>query len=138
MYVAVFVLILIVSIAFYFYHSGKKTTTLQAVPGDVPGSHDANNNPAGASNTDILELANELHQDMKGTNFFGHNNDLFSKLLTYSDTDFVRLYNAFNTLYQQEGQGTFIQWVKDETNVTGNFITLKDAILDRGAKLNLQ
>lgn len=137
-WIAISVLVIIVAFSFYFYKKGKKTTSIQDLPGDLPNSTNQNNNPAGVSNSEILQLVSDLYEDMNGVNFWGHDNSLFQKLLTYSDTDFVKVYNTFNSKYQADSGETFTQWLTNETNVTGNFMVLKESILNRCAKLNLR
>lgn len=138
MWIAISVIVVLIVFSVYFYRKGKKQTSIQALPGDLPGSNQANNNPAGISNAEILQLTTDLYNDMQGVNFWGHDNTLFQKLLTLSDTDFVKVYNTFNTSYQSTSGETLTQWIANETNVTGNFMILKEAILDRCAKLNLR
>lgn len=138
--VAGIILVLLIAFGIYWYKRGKKTTSIAPIIKDNPGSTAADNNPAGVSDTDIKFLATNLHTDMSGSNFWGHNDDYFQHLLELSDTDFERVYNAFNTEYQAESGQTLIQWVDGENDFFGGgaFASLKQAILARGKKLNLK
>lgn len=134
------VILVVLFVVWYFgYKRGSKKTTISPLTGDDPNSTDPNNNPAGMSDSDIKMLASNLHDDMEGSNFFGHNDDLFSKVTELSDTDVQRLYNEFNTQYQSDSGQTFTQWIAGEAGAWsgGVFDNLRTSILARLAKLNL-
>ena len=121
--------VIIVAFSIWFYIKGKKKTTIATVPVDSPTGE---NNPNAVSTADITQLANELYNDMNGFNWSGHDVTPYQKLDSLSDTDFVNVYNTFNTLHT--GEGTLKQWMDSETYV---FNDVTDSILDRMARLNL-
>ncbi len=77
---------------------------------------------------------------MKGLNLFGaHDIVPFQDALSLSDTDFTKLYNIFNTKYQQEYKETLTGWLTNESAVPYSpFETVKDNMLKRLGKLNLK
>ena len=136
LFIALGVLLFLVVFGYIFYRKGKKTVSIQDVPQDLPGSTNAGNNASGASNTELKMLVNDLYKDMNGVNIITRNIEAYQKLLTLSDTDTVKVYNAFNTLYQIESKETLKSWISNETGFTG-FTVLRDAILSKFTKLNL-
>lgn len=128
--------VLIVGVAFYYYRKGKKQVTIQAPPLDNPtgGNGSQQNNPYGVSDSQILAIAGSLHKDMEGFNWNGHDIEPFQNLNALSDSDFVRVYNVFNSKYQAESEETLKQWIESETFVFDDVI---DSILSRMARLNL-
>lgn len=131
--IAVAVLVALVALGFYFYHKGKKTVTIQALPEDLPGNPGSVN--SGSSNDEIKIVAQSLYDDMKGFNYAGHNYEPYNKAITFSDTDIVKLYNTFNTLYQADSGETLTQWI---TNENYYYSDIPDSLLKRFAKLNLK
>jgi hypothetical protein len=123
---------MLTALGYYFYRQGKKTVTLQALPNDLPGNPGSVS--AGASNNEIKLIAQQLYDDMDGYNFAGHNYDPYNRAITLSDTDLVKLYNTFNSLYQADSKETLKQWIESESYYSND---LPDALLARFAKLNL-
>lgn len=131
-------LVVLIIVGVYFYRRGKKTVTIQQVPIDNPTQDNGgstNNNPAGESQAAITELANRLYNEMNGTNFW-RDSAPYNDLLLLSDTDFVKVYNTFNTLHQAESAATLKAWLVDEYGI-GEFATFKEQILTRMGRLNL-
>jgi preprotein translocase subunit SecD len=135
LFIALGVLLFLVVFGYIFYRKGKKTVSIQDLPQDLPGSTNSSNNASGASNTELKMLVNDLYKDMNGVNILTRNIEAYQKLLTLSDTDTVKVYNAFNTLYQIESKETLKSWISNETGFTG-FTVLRDAILSKFTKLN--
>jgi hypothetical protein len=136
--IAVIAAVIIVAIiAYLFYRKGKKQVSTQYAPNDLPYGSPGNGagQSGGASNSEIKQIANDMHDDMSGLNLFtGHDMEPYQRALVLSDTDFVRLYNTFNGLYQADSGETMTQWIDNE-KFYNNEIT--DTILSRCAKLNL-
>ncbi len=135
--IGICVLVFLIVLSYFFYRAGKKTVTIQTVPADVPGSNNANNNPTGASNTEIKLMVDALYKDMDGVNFLVRDMETYQKFLSYSDTDTVRVYNAFNTEHQKDSGETLKVWLEGESGFTA-FNVLRDSILAKFAKLNLK
>lgn len=99
--------------AIYFYKKGKNTVTLQSLPGELPGNT-ASGNMSGASNDEIKNVVSELHQDLKGFNYLGHNQAVYERASILNDADLVKVYNAFNALYQKDYGQTLTEWLNSE------------------------
>ncbi len=122
----------------YFYKKGKAKTVIAPVVKDQPGSSDPNNNPEGASTTEIKQISENLYNEMKGSNITGHDPHPYEALLALSDTDFENVYNQFNSDYQSSSGETMIQWINDQwSGWMTDFDGLKKAILAKAADLNL-
>jgi hypothetical protein len=113
LYIAIGVLLLLVLLGWYFYRQGKKTVTLQSAPGELPGNP-TSGNVVGASNDEIKRIANGLYGDMKGLNLNGHMYDPYNAAVLLNDADLIKLYNTFNTLYQQDSGETLTSWISNE------------------------
>jgi len=132
------ILAIFVGVGIYYYKKGKRSTTIAPIIKDNPNSTDADNNPAGASDTEIKRISEALYSDMDGANTFGHDAQPYKDALAASDTDFERIYNQFNTDHQAEGNGTLKTWIISEHPLYDPaFEGLRDSILQRMSKLNL-
>jgi len=130
-------LLLIFLVAIYFYYRGKSQITIAPLPIDDP-AHPAGNT-GGASDSEISRIATDLHTDMSGAAWNGHDNEPWKNSLALSDTDFTKLYNFFNTKYQSEHDSTLTGWVNDEQAWTDfTWYELRNAVLKRLGKLNLK
>ena len=107
------VLLFLVVLAYIFYKRGKKQVTLQSAPGELPGNP-SSGNVTGASNDEIKRIANNLYADMNGFNGLGHDYEPYRNALLLNDPDLVKLYNAFNTMYQSKSGQTLTQWILSE------------------------
>ncbi len=132
-YIAIAVLVVLVALGIYFYRQGKKTVTIQDLPEDLPGNPGSVN--SGSTNDEIKIVSSGLYNDMKGFNYAGHNYEPYNKAATFSDTDLVKLYNTFNTLYQPDSGETLKQWIENENYY---YADVPNMLLARFAKLNLQ
>ena len=130
--ISTIVLVLLVVLAYFFYKKGKKSITTQYLPGDLPGNPSSGSD-TGASNSEIKALANELFNDIDGFNGLGHNNDVYNRVILLSDTDLVKLYNTFNTLYQQRLEETMTVAIDNEKFWEND---IPDRIIERLRKLN--
>lgn len=140
LYIAAAILVLIIILSVFFYFKGKKKgssqTSIQYLPGDLPyGTPNQPGATTGASNSTIKSIAERLHQDMDGFNIWGHDMQPYQDAIILSDTDFVKLYNTYNGLYQSSSGETLTQWIENE-KFWENDIT--DAMLNRLAQLNLR
>lgn len=114
--IAVAVIILLVVLGWYMYRQGKKQVTLQYLPGELPGNP-GSGNLSGASNDEIKAIANALYEDMSGFNLFGHKQAPYNSANLLNDTDLIKLYNTFNSLYQKESKQTLTQWIDNESGI---------------------
>ena len=131
------VFVIIVAVGIYFYTRGKKTVTIQPPPMDDPNSTGADNNPGGVGSASILKLVGELYAAMKGVNV---DTDVtpFNDLMELSDTDFVNVYNTFNSKYQKDSGETLYEWVYNEkAGWFSDFGAVKKSVLNRMKRLNL-
>lgn len=131
LYSGIALLVVLIGIGWWFYHKGKKTTTIAAIPNDTP---EGANNSAGVSLSQISQIADALYTDMDGFNWAGHDSQPYQDFESLSDTDFVKVYNTFNTKHQSEGNGTLKKWIEDEDYA---FDDVVDSILSRMGRLNL-
>lgn len=130
--IAIVVLIILVALGLYFYKQGSKKTTLQYLPGELPGNP-SSGNTVGASNDELKRLANAIYQDIDGYNILGHNNDPYNSAILLNDTDLIKLYNVYNALYQSENNETLTQALINE-KFWENDVT--DSLIARLQKLN--
>lgn len=121
-------------ICYYWYYRGKQQTTIASLPYDN-GSVSLTATPAYLSMT-----AGQIHDDITGLNFLGHNTDIYTNALTLSDTDFTALYNTYNVLNQNKGaSGTMTQDITDESAAFQPvWSEVKTLFLSRCHKLNLR
>lgn len=127
------VILLFAIILWLVWRAGKNksTTTVNL----SSGNSDAGG--ALASEAEIKQLAEKVHNDLDGLNFFGHSNEVWSQVLALSDTDLTRLYNQFNMVYQDKDSGGLVKWVSNDPAIIGSqWSVTKDALLTRFAKLN--
>lgn len=132
--IALVVLLILAAISFYFYKQGKKTVTIQSLPGELPGNP-GSGNQGGASNDELKLLVEALYKDMKGFNLGGHDYTPYNQANGLDDRDLVKLYNAFNTLYQKDSGQTLTEWMNNESYY---YQTSPGLLLQRFAKLNLK
>lgn len=130
--IAVIVLLLLIGIGWYFYSQGKKGITIQALPGQLPGSP-SSGNVTGASNDEIKDISNGIYQDIKGFNLLGHSLVPYDRAVLLNDTDIIKLYNAFNTQYQSDLGETLTQALQSEYYLRGQS---PDILKSRLEKLN--
>lgn len=126
------VIVIFIAIGFWFYRKGRKKVTAVKPPLDNPNT--GGNNTAGVSNAEILSISDALFTDMDGYNWSGHDVMPYQRLQALSDTDFVNVYNVFNSKYQPESGETLKQWINSEMYAFDDVI---ESILDRMARLNL-
>lgn len=130
--IGISVLLFLVILSYIFYRKGKKTVTLQSLPGELPGNPSSGNN-SGASNDELKRIANALYSDMNGFNLWGHNYEPFNQSVLLNDTDLVKLYNAFNAMYQKDSGQTLTQWIANEQFT---YPEVPGIIINRLKKLN--
>jgi hypothetical protein len=127
------IVVVLVCLFWYVYRRGKRQTTLQD-PGKLPGDNTGTVN-TGSSNDDLKLLVQAIHDDMDGLNWAGHDITAYQRALQLSDTDLIKLYNAFNSLYQQDSGQTLVEWITNEKYFNHE---VTDALLAKMAKLNLK
>jgi len=112
-YIIIAVLLFLVALGYFYYRKGKNTVTLQSLPGELPGVP-SSGNTVGASNDELKNIANELYADMSGFNGAGHDYEPYQRAILLNDTDLVKLYNAFNTMYQKINSETLTTMISNE------------------------
>lgn len=132
--IAGIVLAALIALGIFFYRRGKKQVTLQYGPGELPGNP-GSGAAIGASNDDIKKIANDLYADMKGFAWMGHDYEPYADALRLNDTDLIKLYNTFNTLYQNDtsDHDTLTRWIAKERYAD---TTLPDLLISKLKKLN--
>lgn len=137
--------LLLLGLVLYFYFAGRaagKRAGAINLSNPINDTGTGNNPSQGAflSEADVRQAAGKIHDDMSGVNVWGHNNELYETLLTYSDTDFIRVNNEFNTDYQKDSGQSFRQWMESEVTwiqIGTKWTVLKDSILQRMDKLKI-
>jgi len=121
----------------YFYRQGKKTTTIAKLPTDDPNT---GNQSSGVGDSVISQISTDMYNDMKGLNWGSYHDETpFNSAMTLSDTDFVKLYNFFNTKYQKDSEATLTAWLNGEKAIPYSpFDSVKVVMLSRLGKLNLK
>jgi hypothetical protein len=130
--IGLIVLLFLLYIYFQGKKSGKKGQSLQV---DVPLDVVIGGNVA-IDGTKVRQIATELHNDMDGYNWQGHDEEIYNRYSQLSDSEFISVYNDFNTRYFNEGEGTLFEWIDNETYV-GYWDVIENVILPRMAALNL-
>jgi hypothetical protein len=134
-YIAIGILLFLVALGYYFYRQGKKGITIQALPFDQPTNPSTGATQGAPTNDNQIKvLAGSLYSDMEGFNYGGHDYAPYNEAITLSDTDLVKLYNVFNTLYQVKSGQTLKQWIESENYY---YADVPNSLLKRFAKLNL-
>ncbi len=129
------IILLFAIIIFIAWRAGKKKseTTVNLTTGN------ADTGGALASEAEIKQLASQIHTDLAGVNFYAsHNSELYTNVLSLSDTDLTRLSNEFNLEFSKEGDGSLVDWVNAEYAVPlSQWAGTKGTLLSRFAKLNI-
>ena len=133
LYIGGAIVLLLLLLFWYFYSQGKKTTTIAKVPTDSAGASTA------SSSGTLTALSASLHSDMSGIDWLAnHDESIFQQALTLSDTDFVNLYNDYNTTYQAADSKTLTAMINACYSIPFTaFATDKAAMISRLGKLNL-
>jgi hypothetical protein len=136
LYIGIGIVLFLVALSAYFYHQGKKGITIQTLPNDTTTDPTTGQVNTGLSNTSIKEVADGLYNEMNGLNLLGHKMEYYKRALLFSDTDLVRLYNMFNTEYQQTSSETLVKWIEGE-QYSSIFENEANILFARLQKLNL-
>lgn len=141
-------LLLIVGLVVYFAgkSKGKLQSTINLSNPVIDNPYDQNNQGNVTSTAEVKQLSEAIYNDMNGSNVVNHDIDTWNRVLSLSDTDFIRVYNEFDTAHQKDSGQSLAQWVNNETAYTlGNLFgtnfgwsNVKDIVLKRMARLNLK
>ena len=136
-YTGLTILLVLGGIGYYAYSQGKKSTTIAPIPYDTGTGGGVQTNPENIPY--LTQLATQIKEDIEGINLFvGHNTNLYVSALALSNTDFVALYNIFNTLFQSEFEETLTEMIEGEAAPElSDFAELFNAMLARLGSLNL-
>ncbi len=132
--IAAIVLLILIVVIFIFYRKGKNAgaTNVNLVSGN------ADTGGVLASDSEIKELSQQIYNDLGGLNAFGsHTIDVYTRVLSLSDTDLTRLYNVFDMAHASEKKGSLVNWVNDDYAIPySQWASTKETLLNRFAKLN--
>jgi hypothetical protein len=105
--VIVAIVIVIVLLFYYFYKQGQGAPVQAPLPYDTTTSQNPNVSTPGASasQSQLTSIAQAINQDLTGVNI-QHNPTPYQNALALSNTDFVALYNTYNSTYYPSGNGT--------------------------------
>jgi len=107
--IIVSVVVVVLIIAFYLtYKSGGKINPSAATFGKGVTGELTEDRVAYVQN-----LAISLYNDMDGGNISWSTN-LYDSAMSLDDNELVALNNIFNSLYEQESEETFMQWLEGE------------------------
>lgn len=142
LYIGLFFLLLFIIIGIVIYRSGKKSgdTTLNLSNPLTDDPKASNNQGEQSSQSTINTLAGALYTDMNGASLTRDITN-WQSAMVLSDTDFIKLYNTFNSKYQLQSGSTFTQWVNDESSfwtLNDSWPVTRNTIQQRLAKLNLK
>lgn len=130
-------IIVIGGIAIYFYEKGKSQTTQATIPPDTDGNGNLITTPTDTNND--TQIATQIYNDCNGIDWFAdHDENIYSNALALSNTDFVAMYNIFNTLYQSKSGYTLTGIINASYAVPFSpWSASKQAMLARLGNLNL-
>ena len=118
----------LIGLGYYFYRRGKKT----AEGPQVDIIEGKNTIPKGWS---PVPLADKVYDAMSGLAWTDTKENAWLQALQLPNDDMLKaVYNAFNTKYYREGDGTLTQWIRDEYGAF--FGSNKQPLLDRLMKAN--
>jgi hypothetical protein len=130
-YIGIFSL-LGVALLGYVYYRGTKKTTIARVPLDSGG---------GVSQSFLESLSARIYESDKGLNvpFFNeHDEEAYQLALELSNADLTRLYNVFNSKYQNELNETLTTFVSAQyASDASTYGTYKKVLLGRLSSNNL-
>lgn len=149
---ALMIAILVIIAVVYFYTKARKRVKYLNKPVPVDFIlYDANGQPTTVSLTqeqvdEVKFIAAGLYIDMDGVSnlLTGRDAVPYERLASASDTIFVAVYNYFNTMVADEGEGTLRTWIEDENySWTDNawnqdtYTLVENTILPRMERLQL-
>lgn len=124
--------------AYYWYRQGAKKPTIAGLPADQQAGGGSSNVPS--NNARLEQISEQIYRDGKGFNIFGNHDEVpYQDALALSNTDFVQLYNIWNSLHQAEFSETLKGFIEDQWAIPYTpFDTAKSAILKKFDTLDLQ
>jgi len=141
--VIIIALIILAIVAIYFYRKGKKQVTISDIPTDNPqtttGNGGVNMSGQQLSVNEIVSLADQIHEDVNCV-FCTRNTALYQRVASLSDTDLVRIYNAYNSKYQSKDGETMLEALKKELTAmfSSSAIPNMQSIINRLIKYNVK
>ena len=123
---------LILGAIIFIYYKGVKSGKI-GKPKFIKPPKDAPGQPQG-SGANVRQTAIALYDDMNGYNWSGHNMTPYKNWATMNATDFVGVYNDFNNMYYEVGEGTLKEWIINEKYYDN---LVDDIIIPRMGKENL-
>lgn len=135
----IIIALVVIGLLVFIYFMGRRSGKIKIEQVDLPQDQPGGQNISSQDSAEIISVANQLHEEMKGLNLF-RDLEPYQKFLAMSDTLFVATYNRFNQLYAQENDGTLREWINDESGGSWNwqFEEIRKAIILRMDRLNLR
>ena len=107
-------IIIFAIVGIYFYRQGKKEITIAPLPGDNTGDNQPQDIPG------LSSLAQEIYNDCNGLNWgTNHDEDIYKRALALNATNFVELYNIWNTKFQPITSETLTEYISDQWSLPG-------------------
>lgn len=127
---------LVLGVLYFVYKQGKKSPSIAPIPTDTGGSSGSG---VSLPNGDLISLAGEIYRDCIGLDIFAaHDESIYQRALALSNTDFVRLYNIFNSAYQPMIEDTMRGLINDQWAIPYSpWATIREAMMKRFDTLNL-
>ena len=139
LFFSAFVIVVVGGLSYYFYQKGKEQPTTRDLPFDIKDK-DGLPIKSPSDNSSLQMLAQNINSDLSGFNFLGqHDETPYQIALSLSNTDFVQLYNIYNTYFQPDSKETLTKWIENDKSIFYSpFETIKQAILKRLYSLDLR
>ena len=129
-------------IIYIIYRLGKSSGTVK--PNTVPSDKNWGKDLTNIESTNIRRIVQRLYRDMDNNwvsmGIADRDTEVYKQLMNLSNTEFTGVYNDFNDLYFDKGEGTLADWIYDEsfTFTWGASGDLRETLIERFEKLNLK
>ncbi len=115
--VQIVIVLVVLSLIVYFMFLRKSKPYSAPVPKDDPTGTGSHNN-----DNEIKRIASALHKEIVGVNIWTRKLKPYQDFANLSDTDFVKVYNEYNALYQNEDNETLYEAIDNEMTAWGGII----------------
>jgi len=132
--IAVIIVVILIA-AIILYRTGKKKGQSEGV---INISKPPEDGGGKLTIDEINVLVKSIYDDMAGVNFAGHDIETWKKILSLSNTDFVKVYNEFNNDYQVKSKESLKSWLQNESSyLQPQWDLVKQTVIERMNNLNL-